>query len=509
MTIANIVDAVMMRYFQQESASRTTAGRMLGSVISSLSFNLTLKRRFETSSMLYSPVTRRQIRNYDGPVGASVHIGAHTETVAKGRPVTYLNRFPPESFASSTSSATSPVGMTATSPDYIEDTSSATRDRGSKYGECKMSQFKITSLPREQTWVQNDAQTFLEIVGVGIQYSKNFKTLTIGTDTCSAFLDEATLSTLRQTEELRLNQIIAERGSRLVISALPNHRDMSLFRSLVELRDLPRTLKSTLEQLMSLGKGTERIFNRAGDSHLTVQFGWAPLVSDVQKVMDLLDTLPARINRLQSREFMPSTFHSTQSFWDENVPTTALMIPYNPALEKLISAGTLNSRRVQLRASVNCYLRLPDISPFPYSEKFKFTHLYGLNPTVADIYALTPWTWLFDWFSGLGEYITCLIALNEEPSLINHGCVSAKSTLYLNSTSTHEMTGRRVVKRGTTTIVDETTKYRFGISGKAELVTYTRMDASKIPDVACTSTMTGLSTWQASILSALFATRYL
>lgn len=509
MTIANIVDAVMMRYFQQESASSTTAGRLLGDVISSLSFNLTLKRRFDTSTMLYSPVTRRQERLYDGPVGASVHIGASTTTTSRGRPVTYVNKFPPESFASSTSSATNFVGMTATSPDYIEDTSSATRDRGSKYGECEMSQFKITSLPRSTTWVQNDTQSFLEIAGVGIQYSKNFKTLEIGTDTCSAFLDEATLSSLRATEVMRLNQIVAQRGSRLVIDALPNHRDMSLFRSLAELRDLPRTLKSTIEQLMSLGKGTERIFQRAGDSHLTVQFGWAPLVSDVQKILGLLDTLPARINRLQSREFKSSTFHSTQSFWDDEVPATALAIPYNPALEKLISAGTLNSRRIKLRSSVNCYLLLPDVSPFPHSEKFKFAHLYGLNPTVADIYALTPWTWLFDWFTGLGEYISCLVALNDEPSLINHGCVSASSTLYLNSTSTHEMTGGRIVKRGVTTIQSETTKYRFGISGNAELKTYVRIDASKIPDVACTSTMTGLSVWQASILSALFATRYL
>jgi hypothetical protein len=505
MTLANLIDKVVTDLLSKDAASPDSARNVLGSAISSASLRLSIQDRFSNGEELYTPTNRERTRIWKG-AGDEIYLATASETKAWGRAVTYINRFPPESSSSSSDSSESYMGtVSPNSDDYSYDTTAGTRPDGSKYGECLMSQFTFDAAGRSYAWRSRDVRSYAEIVGVGIQYSHNVKNYEIEVMPHSAFLTDATLNTLRVSEEINLDNHVAERGVRLLMEALPNQRDFGLFRSLAELRDLPKTLRSSLELAISLGKGGMPIGQWVGKAHLTNEFGIQPVISDIRKLMKALKNAPRRIARLQDREFMDTSFHSTQSFWDDP-DETKLSVPYNPALEKLISIGTLNSRRITLRSTVNANVRLPPIYDF-LPEEFRWVESLGVNPRIADIYNLLPWTWLFDWFSGIGEYLHALESLNSDPSLINHGCISAKADLYLKTTSTHEYTSTRIVKRGVTTTLSEISKAYLSFGGHGHLKTYKRYDASALPDVASTSTMTGLSDWQASILGALALSR--
>jgi hypothetical protein len=50
----------------------------------------------------------------------------------------------------------------------------------------------------------------------------------------------------------------------------------------------------------------------------------------------------------------------------------------------------------------------------------------GLQLRVIDIYNLIPFTWLFDWFTGLGAYINMIESVNDDRFLINFGFMTVK-----------------------------------------------------------------------------------
>jgi len=57
----------------------------------------------------------------------------------------------------------------------------------------------------------------------------------------------------------------------------------------------------------------------------------------------------------------------------------------------------------------------------PELRQYLWTKLWGLDPSPEDVYNLTPWTWLVDWFSGLGDYVNAYDRINSDTSLINWG----------------------------------------------------------------------------------------
>lgn len=50
-------------------------------------------------------------------------------------------------------------------------------------------------------------------------------------------------------------------------------------------------------------------------------------------------------------------------------------------------------------------------------------HLYGLKPDIADLYNVTPWSWLVDWFSNTGDVVNNLKMLSSDGLVMTRGYV--------------------------------------------------------------------------------------
>jgi len=107
--------------------------------------------------------------------------------------------------------------------------------------------------------------------------------------------------------------------------------------------------------------------------------------------------------------------------------------------ESLVSVGTYGSRVIELRGVINAGLRFPAIA-LPELQRKLMRQAWGLYPDPEDVYNLVPWTWLADWFTGLGDYVEAFDIINRDPSIINWGFITGISSGYVDTVHTSKAT---------------------------------------------------------------------
>jgi hypothetical protein len=158
---------------------------------------------------------------------------------------------------------------------------------------------------------------------------------------------------------------------------------------------------------------------------LNFKFGWQ---SSYQALVGLL-TKPSQVtkevNRLIGRNGKDTTLSATKSLFDVGTSLdikVAKSIWETDLLPQSYDNGLL---KVDIRCVVNSGIQFPTID-LPSFRKELYLKKIGLWPTPSDIYSIVPWTWLVDWFSGLGDYIRLQEIINDDQTLINYGFMSVK-----------------------------------------------------------------------------------
>jgi hypothetical protein len=132
----------------------------------------------------------------------------------------------------------------------------------------------------------------------------------------------------------------------------------------------------------------------------------------------------------------------------------------------------------------------------------------GLIPRFIDVYNIIPWTWLVDWFTGLGNYLELIEETNHDPVLINWGMITTHTvgklvTDFEYTTATQETFYHNNVKispdaaRNTRNLHSSVLSYE--CRTRRNVARVLGMETTSIPD-----TLTG---YRASILGALLAQR--
>lgn len=80
-------------------------------------------------------------------------------------------------------------------------------------------------------------------------------------------------------------------------------------------------------------------------------------------------------------------------------------------------------RKVELRVVANFHLNFPYLDRPRLRRELLLSRL-GVYPTPTDLYNLIPWTWLIDWFTGVGDYVKLLDQATREPSTVNYGFIT-------------------------------------------------------------------------------------
>lgn len=179
--------------------------------------------------------------------------------------------------------------------------------------------------------------------------------------------------------------------------------ELSVF--LAELRDFKSLLKDTVSRLDSI--------RSAGSKWLSYQFGWAPMLRDLQKFYDTWRNASKKLDRLRKYNGRYERRGGTVAANSETYASSTACY-FGPTLSSVFYPGyqptpsypvVHREYRVWFEAAYKYWI--PGIGT-PAWEANATRQLYGLSLTPSVVWELVPWSWLIDWFTNLGDVISNL-----------------------------------------------------------------------------------------------------
>jgi len=436
---------------------------------------------------------------------------------------------------------------------FIKDTSWLSRNPGVKtiprlksrqvalnlqsQGECEIWKPTFTASRGGTAWSSYTKEYTVSTPGVFSDTQYSFSTTFAGGP--SASVESTDVNAAAVAENLYAKQIMKRNVNGMLAQSLPNRRSFDLFYEIGELRDLTQTLNGTVaiwrnvEAILGSSNFLQSLLHarfwsrskfesvrvelaRAGilldldkglaNAYLTYKFGYESMYRAVVQLMNSPKRITEQVNDLISHNGQNITLSSSRKFpvedWTAppgiNCATPGGMLP--DPLAPLTVSGT---REISLHCVVNCGVRLPNLS-VPILRRQLSAESLGISPRPSDIYNLIPWTWLFDWFTGLGSYLRIAEQVQDDRFLINWGLMSYKSTLKARGSrgSFAEYTNLVVLSNNPSHPWSETQKVHYTSTGEFIGKYYLRLDLGTIADVKLT-TGKGLSQTQWTILTSL------
>lgn len=220
-------------------------------------------------------------------------------------------------------------------------------------------------------------------------------------------------------------------GSTAIAKSIPDIPTFSLFRFIGELRaGLPAVPLYTLAK--------EKKLRNVGGEYLNYQFGLAPLISDVQKLLQqLMDpALRSAVKRVLNEE------HRVRKLLDKGTTTSTVPVT---GTQLISSSSSGYASATGSETTVQSY-RIWSSCSFVYQQASLLDQMLsdlddqlgglGAIPTAIDAWNLIPWSWLVDWFSNFNHVVTNLSFLGRDGLRMQRGYVMASYSDVLTSTQT-------------------------------------------------------------------------
>lgn len=167
-------------------------------------------------------------------------------------------------------------------------------------------------------------------------------------------------------------------------------------------------LPAMVRDLGKLLSTPEKLANPKGaaSTYLGEQFGWAPLIDDIGKLIDFQGYVIKRSKELNDLA-SGSGIRRKLSFSDDTVSSDG------SASGSIFGAATFTHRySAMVKRTTWATIRWKPTSPPPYHPSDKENHdlaanlVLGLTPEglAKGTWDVLPWTWLLGWFTNLGKY---------------------------------------------------------------------------------------------------------
>lgn len=253
--------------------------------------------------------------------------------------------------------------------------------------------------------------------------------------------------------------------------------------------DLPKMLKDA-GKLMK--KGTKGLTAKEiANQNLGIQFGWLPLVDDAKKLLNLQNHAIRRSGEL-NKLYSKSGLKRRLSLGSDEAEGTTKEVPY--WADGFVGACYRDLQQYT-RSRKWGTIRWKPTSPPPYhdsdaSRNRKAMELVaGLSSegTIEGLWDVMPWTWLLDWFTGAGDYLTQFS--NTVPAQSEHVNVMRETV-----TSTNFIPSKTILNAS----------YIKGGEGFTSWTTKERSQSSSV----ILSALPFLSVRRLSILGSLFIQRF-
>jgi hypothetical protein len=221
-----------------------------------------------------------------------------------------------------------------------------------------------------------------------------------------------------------------DQGTAWIVNNRPGNPAAGLGQTIGEAHQIPQIpalLKLRLSSLKSIG-----------DNYLNVEFGWMPLLRDIQKMYNLTFTIENRLQKLvrnngiEIRRRSKKKVDVTEEMEAEGVfsrPWGHLgdtTLGGHALLDGYYSLGPFGGidsvafsfpgscvyklSRKKTITTWNCgtfKYYVPDIGSPQWTARAKLS-LFGGNPNPSTLWEVLPWSWLIDWFSNVGDIISNL-----------------------------------------------------------------------------------------------------
>lgn len=181
--------------------------------------------------------------------------------------------------------------------------------------------------------------------------------------------------------------------------------------SIKNFRYIPGYLKSLpLRDVGGMAERIARVFKALGSEYLNHVFGWAPFVNDLQKIYHLMKSVDKQMAQIVKDNRKGISRRATISE-DRTSSTFSQSYPYaiyNSGPPNW-TAGTgsqsytvTSTKKVWYMAKYSYYI--PDTNSWGWNAKARAA-LFGALPTPGLLYAVTPWSWMQDWFLNVGDVL--------------------------------------------------------------------------------------------------------
>jgi hypothetical protein len=196
-----------------------------------------------------------------------------------------------------------------------------------------------------------------------------------------------------------------------------------------------------------------RTFLKTGsDNFLNYVFGWLPLISDLRDAARNTILLEKRLTQLYRDNGKPVRRSGTiDSYSDTSVTnskgngTEGWLFPGFPALTDMDKSVTVTTEtKFLFSGRFRYYIHFPSGPPkkgvpfadgIPSREKYQLNRiLYGGEITPQTLYEVTPWSWLVDWVTPLGDLIGNFVNDSVDNLVADYAYVTAyqkQSTSYV------------------------------------------------------------------------------
>jgi hypothetical protein len=230
-------------------------------------------------------------------------------------------------------------------------------------------------------------------------------------------------------ERTRFTQLGQKYALGMVRESVPTARKFALFRNVAELKDLPLLLRRSVELAKDISTLLE--LKGQGNQYLNFKFGWEATVRAVVDMLAIPEKIANQVNYLIDRNGLSTTFVATRSGQEEWTGTDPFLAMEQYAGEHAQTWGYgAKIRTWKLRSVINYGVRFPKVD-VPQLRQDLLDVKWGANPRPVDVFNLVPWTWLVDWFGGLGEYLDVMDTLRGDRSLFNYGYLTYKAEVKL------------------------------------------------------------------------------
>jgi hypothetical protein len=207
-------------------------------------------------------------------------------------------------------------------------------------------------------------------------------------------------------------------GTRAKALTNPSRPYVSVPNFIYELKDLPGMLRDIGRlKLRYEGLGTgwrhgRRTARQASNHYLSYQMGWAPLISDVQKLLDFQARVDRKIRDLEhlfvQKRGLSKSVSSKTGGWSQVLESSSTVtIDSYFGTASIIS---VISKKTKVECWATCRWTSTALPSTRYSSKqlaaMARDLVFGLNVNPKAIWDAVPWTWLVGWFTNVDDFLS-------------------------------------------------------------------------------------------------------